>query len=351
MPLKVDPNLKYQCVQCGRSCTGWNVWLKPELAARLKELPITLRVIEKQQQAFEQEPDGRIRMYRPNIKDPCGFLTEQKLCAIHSELGYQHKPAGCRQFPFLLTELPQNELRVSASFCCTAVRTEQGPPLADNLAEIEELVQQGAVIKTAEPVLRPAEPPVPWPEIQAHEREIEIQAQQLGWQAALEQAILKISQSTALPLIAQVMPMSLLKPCLYDTDRELWQRIDQGFLGQIPLEIPEFNWNGPVADLQLILDQYTSQFDRAIDQYRQALWFRKAHLLTGSLLSGLLLLHSLPGILKLLAALHAWKNEREPQLSDFHSALDDVEMSLVAHSENGALVVEQMSHHLVAMAQ
>jgi hypothetical protein len=147
------------------------------------------------------------------------------------------------------------------------------------------------------------------------------------------------------------MPMSLLKPCLYDTDRELWKRIDQGFLGACELVIPEFGWQGPVADLDLLIAQAVhTRFDAGIDEYRRALWFRKAHLLTDSLLSGLLLLWSLPGVLRLLTALHAWKARREPGPDDFSLALDSVEMSLVAHSGNGALVVQQMSHHLLAMA-
>lgn len=347
--MRIDPHLNYHCIQCGRSCTGWNVWLTPQLAHQLKELPITLKVIQERGQAFEEE-DEKIKMYRPNIKDACGYLNEKKLCDIHAELGYQHKPTGCRQFPFLITRLPDGEIRVGASFCCTAVRTRQGPALAQSQNEIEELLQQGAVIKTPDLRLRPGDKPVEWLEIQAHELEIEAQAGRQGWHQALEQKISQLTQSTALPLIAQVMPMSLLKPCLYDTDRELWQRIDLGFMGQIPLEIPEFNWNGPVEDLDLFMNKgVNTQFDQEIENYRQALWFRKAHLLTGSLLSGVVLLWAIPGILKLLTALHAWKNQREPQKEDFYSALDDVEMSLVAHSANGALVAQQMSHHLMTM--
>ncbi|MBT9583624.1 YkgJ family cysteine cluster protein [bacterium] len=338
MNVQIDKNLHYHCVQCGRSCTGWNVWLKDELAERLKELPITLRVIQERGQAFERE-DGTLKMFRNDQHPACGYLTPQKLCSIHSELGAQTKPKACRQFPYLMTQLPDGEIRVGASFCCTAVRGQLGPLLPKSRPEIEALIGEGAVIRSVTPSL-------PWEEIQAMEAEIEREQARSGWSQALESAMKSLTASDlpALPLVAQVMPMSLLKPCLYDTDRELWKRIDQGFMGACPLEIPEFGWHGSVAELDQKIVKLN--FDAQIDDYLKALWFRKTHLLTNSLLSGLLLLWSLPGILRLLTALYAHRSCREPAPEHFSNALDAVEMSLVAHSGNGALVVEQMSQHL-----
>ena len=85
MTLHIDDNLNYECVQCGRSCTGWNVWLRDELAERLKELPITLRVIQERGQAFERV-DGILKMHRDEAHPACGYLNEQKLCNIHATL-------------------------------------------------------------------------------------------------------------------------------------------------------------------------------------------------------------------------------------------------------------------------
>ena len=116
--------------------------------------------------------------------------------------------------------------------------------------------------------------------------------------------------------------------------------------------MPEYAWKASVADLDLLIQEGVgSRFDTRIDDYRRAIWFRKGHLLAGNLVAGLLLLWSLPGILRLLTALEAWKQQSEPAEEHFSRALDTVEMSLVAHSQNGELLVQKMSHHLVAMAQ
>lgn len=364
MNLEIDAQLHYECVQCGRSCTGWNVWLRDELAEQLKELPITLRVIQERGQAFERV-DGILKMYRDEAHPACGFLNEQKLCDIHANLGFETKPKTCRQFPFFLTKLPDGQVRASASHCCTAVRGQLGPSLSASRADIESLLQQGAQMREvpAEIEIYPGHSQ-PYEAIAGFEAHFEEQRQRLGWGAALESALSALATPLEGPwqarpglgqqmaLLSQIMTMSLLKPCLNDHNRELWQRIDQAFLGDGELEIPEYKWKAPVAELDLLIAEGVGRrFDEQIDQYRRAIWFRKGHLLAGNLLAGLLLLWSLPGILRLLTALEAWKQQRVPEAEDFSRALDTVEMSLVAHSQNGELLVQKMSHHLLAMAQ
>ncbi|MBS2036192.1 YkgJ family cysteine cluster protein [bacterium] len=364
MKLSIDNQLHYECVQCGRSCTGWNVWLRDELAEQLKVLPITLRVIQERGQAFERV-DGIQKMYRDQEHPACGYLNQQKLCDIHATLGFETKPKTCRQFPFFLTKLPDGEVRAGASHCCTAVRGGLGPSLSESRAEIETLLRQGAQMReVAEQVEIYPGHFQPFSAIRGFETYFEEQKEKWGWDAALEQALTALATplegpwqphaglSQQMGLLSQLMTMSLLKPCLNDHDRELWQRIDQAFLGEGELEIPEYNWRAPVADLDLLISQGVgNQFEREIDQYRRAIWFRKGHLLAGNLVAGLLLMWSLPGILRLLSALEGWKNQRQPSVEDFSQALDTVEMSLVSHSQNGELLVQKMSHHLVAMAQ
>ncbi|MBX3168304.1 MAG: YkgJ family cysteine cluster protein [Candidatus Eremiobacteraeota bacterium] len=364
MKLSIDEKLNYECIQCGRSCTGWNVWLRDELAERLKELPITLRVIQERGQAFERV-DGVLKMYRDEAHPACGYLNEEKLCNIHATLGFEVKPKTCRQFPFFITRLPDGQVRAGASHCCTAVRGQLGPSLSESRADIEALLEQGAQMREVEAEVEIYPGHVqPYEAVLAFERHFEEQRVRLGWGGALEGALSALATplggpwqpyqglSQQLPLLSQIMTMSLLKPCLNDHNRELWQRIDQAFLGEGELEIPEYAWKAPVADLDLLIRAGVgSRFDDGIDKYRRAIWFRKGHLLAGNLVAGLLLLWSLPGILRLLTALEAWKNGREPAAEDFSQALDTVEMSLVAHSQNGELLVQKMSHHLLAMAQ
>lgn len=364
MKLTIDENLNYECVQCGRSCTGWNVWLRDELAERLKELPITLRVIEERGQAFERV-DGVLKMFRDEAHPACGYLNEKKLCNIHASLGFEVKPKTCRQFPFFMTRLPDGQVVAGASHCCTAVRGQLGPSLSQSRTDLEALIEQGAQMREvdAEIEIYPGQTQ-PYEAVLAFEQHFEEQRAILGWGGALELALSALATPLSgpwkanpglqqqLPLLSQIMTMSLIKPCLNDHSRELWQRIDQAFLGEGELEIPEYGWKAPVADLDLLIrGGVGSRFDEPIDHYRRAIWFRKGHLLAGNLVAGLLLLWSLPGILRLLTALEAWKHGREPAHEDFSQALDTVEMSLVAHSQNGELLVQKMSHHLLAMAQ
>lgn len=364
MTLHIDEKLNYECVQCGRSCTGWNVWLRDELADRLKELPITLRVIQERGQAFERV-DGILKMYRDDAHLACGYLNEQKLCNIHATLGFEVKPKTCRQFPFFLTRLPDGQVRAGASHCCTAVRGGLGPSLSESRADIEALLAQGAQMREIESEVEiyPGNSQ-PYDAVLAFEGHFEQQLAELGWGRALESALVSLATPLSgpwqpypnlveqLPLFSQIMTMSLLKPCLNDHSRDLWQRIDQAFLQGGELEIPEYDWKASVADLDLLIQEGVgARFDARIDDYRRAIWFRKGHLLAGNLVAGLLLLWSLPGILRLLTALEAWRHQSEPAEEHFSRALDTVEMSLVAHSQNGELLVQKMSHHLVAMAQ
>lgn len=360
MTLQFDPNLHYACIQCGRSCTGWNVWLSPEVAAPLRGLDITLRVVQERGAAFEVER-GQLKMVRSDEHPACGFLRSDKLCSIHAELRYQSKPLGCQQFPFLMTRLPDGTRRVGASFSCTAVQQGSGPPLEASRADFEDIDRLGAAFVQVPSSLQV----VPglewdWDEMQAFEQRFRSKIQGKGWQEALFESLIALGQmvraqpgalEAPLGLLGQVLTASLLKPCLHDQDRQFWALLDQAFLGECDLTIPEFAWSGPIEALQSVIqDQVAQRFDSKFDQYREALWFRQVHFLQGDLASGLLLLWSLRDILRLLTALHASKDGCLPGEKQANKALVTVETSLVAHSANGTLVFQQLSQAWLAMA-
>lgn len=371
LQLDFDPELNYTCVQCGRSCTGWNVWLNEQTADKLQNHPLTLRVIQERGQAFVREENG-IKMYRQSTEQPCGFLRADKLCGVHAELGYEAKPLGCRQFPLFFTKLPDGSTRVSASFACKAVRERLGPPLQEQFESAVGLLGAGAVCQEAHSVVEIApECSGSWAAVRAFEKAFEQQLGAQGWETTLERAVTGLAMAVArgaepvaalemeagaslqeaLWLVQTVLTLGLLKPCLYDNDRELWRRIDAGFLGETELEIPEFRWKAPVEELnQWVQAGVAGRFDGELDRYRAALWYRKAHLTVAGLLPGLLMLWSARPLLELLCGLFAWKRQSQPEIVDYWAALDLVETSLVAHSGNGALVYRPMAHHLVLSA-
>lgn len=325
------------------------------MASRLQGLPITLRVIEERGSAFE-EKDGQWMMTRPDPRGACGFLRPDRLCAIHAELGMAAKPTGCRQFPFLVTRFPDGSRRVSASWSCTAVHQRQGPALESHRQEVEQLLSEGAT-ELAVPESLSVVPGLSWDwaEMQAFEARFQGRVEQLGWQEALFQGLISLGQMMSggevsgtqlegpLSSLGQVLTVSLLKPCLYDHDRAFWASLDRGFLGEEELRIPEYHWQAPVEQLQATIQQEVGErFDGLFEDYVRALWFRRVHFLQGELVSGLLLLWSMRDILRLLVALHAHRESKKPEEAEAHRALDLVEMSLVAHSGNGALVYQQI---------
>jgi Fe-S-cluster containining protein len=377
--LEFDPDLNYTCVQCGRSCTGWNVWLNPTSERLLKDHPLTLRVIQERGQAFVKE-DGGTKMFRDAEHPACGFLTNDKLCSIHSEIGYEHKPIGCQQFPIFFTSMPDGTTRVSASFACKGVREQAGPRLAAQEESARQLLARGAVQNSVGSIVEVGGGvAAPWQALAEWEGHFEVRRDELGWDGALAGSALLVAMclvgrqpgstlsrdelgacwSLPVPggledtlwMLRTVLTMGLLKPCLYDNDRALWQRIDQGFLGECDLEIPEYGWQAPAAELDAFVRSHVAgRFTPEIDRYRRALYYRKSHLTVAGLLPGLLMLWSLPPLVELLTALHAWKRQAQPELQDCRAALDTVEMSLIAHSGNGALVYRQVAQHLLHFA-
>jgi len=123
------PRQRYQCIQCGKSCGGWQIWVEPEEVHRL-EL-----------QAHVQADHGHLRLLQDE-RGSCHFLTENKLCQLHQQKGPQHKPRACRQFPFFLNQTPDG-VQVGVSFRCTAVQQDRGVDWLEHQAVLEEWAALG----------------------------------------------------------------------------------------------------------------------------------------------------------------------------------------------------------------
>ena len=76
--------------------------------------------------AIRKRPDGA-----------CGFLSPERRCRLHEELGEQRKPLACRVFPFRIPMAA--EAAVTASGGCPSVVRNQGRPLSEQAAEIARL--------------------------------------------------------------------------------------------------------------------------------------------------------------------------------------------------------------------
>lgn len=386
MQLNFDPNISYECVQCGRGCfNAWDIYVEPQVVQRLQGHPLELRIIEDRGKAFVAE-DGRHKIFKSEEHPRCGFLQEDLLCSIHAEISYEAKPLACQQYPFLLTQTPDGQVHVGAAYSCTAVREEIGPDLADSRASIEDLIARGARIHR---LPRNIEVLSPWlasyQEIKAYEVELLRRLEDGGtWDGVLEGAIgglgsllsgqaapeedvllaegslahswvkareLKGQVRTQLRFLHSVLTMGLLKPCLPTSDRDVWRKIDEALFGESDLELADFNWAGPLADLELWINQSIgTRFDTKIERFQRSLFFRKAHLTMGGLLPGLWLLWLMPSILRLLTGLQAWKHEREALPEDFLWALERVETRLVGHTFDTVPVFQQFARQTLAVS-
>ena len=379
MQLNFDPNVAYECVQCGKGCFNrWDILVEPSVIERLSGHPLELRVIQERGAAFKE---GLINKTEEHPR--CGFLQSDMLCSVHRELGYQAKPLTCQQYPYLMTQTPDGVIHVSAAYSCTAVREEIGPPLEESRAAIEDLLSRGGrVHRLVDPieVLPPFH--TTWSDCRAFEEELLRRLSNRPWAQVLEGAIVGLAKalgslgqpeqvtvmlppgllasswtrspiaSPQLQLIQMILTMGLLKPCLFSQDREVWRKIDEAVLGSGELDLPDFNWNAPLSELELWVNTGVgNRFDPLIERYQNSLLFRKAHLTMGGLLPGLVMLWVIPGIVRLLTGLYAWKEQHEPELADFLWALERAETCLVGHTFDTVPVYRQGAWQAIAVSQ
>lgn len=387
MHVNYDPQISYECVQCGRGCFNrWDIGVEPSVVSSLKGHPLELRVIQERGQAFRQE-EGQFIINKGPDHPRCGFLQEDLLCSIHAEMGYQAKPLTCQQYPYVFVQTPDREIHASAVYSCTAVREELGPPLKDSRESIEDLILRGARVHRLDgniEVLPPFE--TTYPEVQAYEAELNRKFGQMSISAAFEEAILGLANTLAslgqpeaesvlleegtlasswgraklvpaaarsqLQLIKTILSMGLLKPCLPSQDREVWKKIDAAVLGDADLEIPDFNWQAPLSELDLWINEGVGhRFDAHIKRFQSSLLFRKSHLTMGGLLPGLMLVWIMPTIVRLLTGLHAWKEQNEPALNNFLWGLEVAETHLVGHTFDTVQVYQRAAWQAVSISR
>lgn len=124
--------VRYRCIQCGKSCQHWRVWVD---AAEAHDKP------------WELEQDGlRLRLAQ-DVQGRCLELSEQNLCKVHAD-----KPSVCRQFPFVLAESPDG-VHVGVSFRCSAVFQGEGVEWSEHIPVLAELRARGVPRIGFEPTL------------------------------------------------------------------------------------------------------------------------------------------------------------------------------------------------------
>lgn len=135
------PELPYDCVSCGKSCTDFRVEVKPEDLPRLRSSPCT-QALEKAGFTPLQVADDKIFLEKLE-GGRCCYLNEETLCLLHQEGGFAHKPHTCQKFPFVVVDTPDGPF-VGLSFYCTAVVQSQGRLLEGRQDELRFLREPAA---------------------------------------------------------------------------------------------------------------------------------------------------------------------------------------------------------------
>lgn len=159
LPFEFISELRHECQACGGCCSGTDVGPLPRevvdkirsedwghLDASRAGLPLFREV---------EDDEAGTYTFTTNFKDACAFLQSDRLCAIHAKMGVDHKPAICRQFPYLFTKTPHGTLAVSLQTECRAwLRAKSaGIPPEQQQPMLRDLLAAGSVVRTVtEPV-------------------------------------------------------------------------------------------------------------------------------------------------------------------------------------------------------
>lgn len=140
MPLVLDSEQNFSCRSCAECCRrAFDIVITEAERKRYDDVKAA-RWFRGDTEAgeapspFEAAGHGLIRIQK-RADGSCGFLTDEKRCRIHEELGAAAKPLTCQIFPYSFGSIG-GVTRVTTSFCCPTVIRNQGRSLAEQEKEI-----------------------------------------------------------------------------------------------------------------------------------------------------------------------------------------------------------------------
>jgi Fe-S-cluster containining protein len=133
--LRLDPEQRFSCSQCGRCCHRFNVavsdgevdlYRKRNAAAWFRG---SAGIEGEDGDPFEPFPGlPGLHRIRQRADGACGFLSPANRCRIHEEMGAAKKPLTCRVFPYAFHQAA-DAVVVTASFGCPTIVANQGLPI------------------------------------------------------------------------------------------------------------------------------------------------------------------------------------------------------------------------------
>lgn len=157
VPLLIRDDAAFSCTMCGSCCGGHNVGPvmddileglephMPKLAARTQQRKGLFFTIAGQQQ------QGTVLCHSDG--GSCVFLSDDRRCVIHEELGGDAKPRVCRLFPYHFVATPKG-ISVSLQMECRGFgEARAGKPLAEQESEIRSLLAIAPTVQRVRPVI------------------------------------------------------------------------------------------------------------------------------------------------------------------------------------------------------
>lgn len=153
LPIVILPTAeKWDCHHCGICCRGSLVPLYDEDLARLRSQKWDEHPEFRNTTVIVRNQSSRNAFRLAHRADgSCVFLSDQGLCRIHSELGYEAKPTICRVFPLQL--VPRNgRVALTARRACPSAAADSGQLLKQHLPFVQQFVRDGRLsTKAIEP--------------------------------------------------------------------------------------------------------------------------------------------------------------------------------------------------------
>lgn len=147
-PLRIDPEQRFTCSQCGSCCYRWDVvvsdaeidaYRRRNAASWYRETrdgaagasrDLSTEAQGAKVDPFEEVPGfPGIHRIRKRADGGCGFLSPANRCRIHEELGADRKPLTCRMYPYSFHAAPDGVV-VTTSFGCPTIIANEGQPIA-----------------------------------------------------------------------------------------------------------------------------------------------------------------------------------------------------------------------------
>jgi hypothetical protein len=305
---------------------------------------------------------------RTMLKDgACVFLGEDRLCAVHKEIGPSAKPIGCTQFPFIMRPTPDGVF-VGVSFYCSAVQANHGRPLAEHEGELQRILAMHHFPGIGKEVALAPGRSIDWALYRTIEADLHraLQEEPLAegaWRGAMRVLLLAAAARRGVDDLASAWPR-LVAP-LRD---EVFESLERMFLTGIVGAIESSDGAGCKANTEAIFrrralvtesfgavdlaafDDFRTRFDATwshheLRRYLDHLLFRKFLAYKRTLSANTAAWSIMLPLLEWYRDLSAYAAGRlAPDLRDVHRAFDIVERSFATHTQTCEVFYHELAH-------